>query len=115
MIILSEITGKEYDSVSECLYDEQKFKTEQEEAKKAEEAHKKEVDKAYEAAVDACEKYFELIGVDIHKLYEDECKCSCNCDHEDEDEDEGLIRVITFKPEENETIDEMFDRIMELI
>ena len=109
MIILSEITGKEYDSVSECLYDEQKFKTEQEEARKAEEAHKKEVDEAYQAAIDACEKYFELIGRDIKAEFEEYFR-------EDEDDEDGEdLQFVRIKLKDGETIDEAIDRIMESI
>ena len=65
MIISSELTGKQYKSVEECLKDEKKFLDAEEKKKKAEQAHKKELDKAYEEAVAACERYFELAGIKI--------------------------------------------------
>lgn len=69
MYILSEITGKEYKSVDECLADEKEFLRKQEEEEKAKKAHDEEVAKAYDEAVAACERYFELLGmeVNIHK------------------------------------------------
>ena len=112
MIIFSEITGKEYDTTSECLLDEQKFKLKQEEEEKAKKAHKEEVDKAYEEAVAACERYFNLVGIDINQICDE---CNCNCKDKDEDDEENLVRMFTFKAEDGETIDEMFDRIIKLI
>ena len=76
MIILSEITGKEYDTVDECIADENLFMEKIEAEKKAREEHEKAIHKAYKEAIAACEKYFELVGVDI------ECKCNehgCKC------------------------------------
>lgn len=65
MIISSELTGKYYTSVAECLKDEELFLKKQEEEKKAKEEHEKALDKAYEEAVAACDKYFKLAGIEV--------------------------------------------------
>lgn len=65
MIISSELTGKQYTSVEECLKDEKKFLDAKKQKEEAEKAHKEELDKAYEEAVAACERYFELAGIKI--------------------------------------------------
>lgn len=65
MIISSEITGKTYKTVYECLADEKEFIRKEEEAKAAKEAHEKELNDAYEEAIAACERYLKLTGVDV--------------------------------------------------
>ena len=65
MIIYSEILNKEFDSVDECLLAEEEHKMAQEKAK-AEEAERQEaLDKAYNKAIEACEEYLKLAGVDV--------------------------------------------------
>lgn len=59
MIIYSEITGKEYDSVNECLDDELAYKKAEKERVELEE-------KAYNEAIEACDRYLKLMGVDIN-------------------------------------------------
>lgn len=58
MIISSEITGKTYNTVEECLAAEKSFveKKEKLEAKKNE---------AYKKAIAACDEYLDLCGVEI--------------------------------------------------
>lgn len=65
MIISSELTGKKYKTVEECLEAEKEFLRRKEEEKKAKEAHQAAIDKAYDEAVAACDKYFELVGIDL--------------------------------------------------
>jgi len=65
MIISSELTGKQYNSVKECLEDEKNFLRKKEEEEKAKKEHEKALNKAYEEAVAACERYFELAGIKI--------------------------------------------------
>lgn len=65
MIISSEITGKNYKTVDECLAAEKKFleeKARKEEAAKELEAKK---DEAYKKAVEACDEYLKLCGVEL--------------------------------------------------
>lgn len=63
MIISSELTGKQYKTVQDCLSDEKLYKKRLEEEKRAEEKRKKELEEAYNEAVIACNKYLELCGV----------------------------------------------------
>ena len=65
MIIISELTGKEYKTVDECLEAEEIFLKEKEEQEKAEREHKKALDKAYQEAIEACDKYLQLAGIQI--------------------------------------------------
>ena len=67
MIISSEITGKTYDTVEDCIAAEREFKAKEREKKEAEKKHKEELDKAYEEAIAACDKYLELAGVKIEE------------------------------------------------
>lgn len=67
MIISSELTGKTYKTVEECVAAEKEFKLEKEREEKAREKHQKELDKAYEEAIAACNKYLELVGMKINK------------------------------------------------
>ena len=68
MIISSELTGKRYKTVEECLEAEKEFLRRKEEEKKAKEAQQAAIDKAYEEAVAACDKYFELVGIDLETI-----------------------------------------------
>ena len=65
MIISSEITGKTYKTVDDCLADEKKFLEKQEAEKKARKEHEAKKQAAYEEAIAACEKYLDLCGIDI--------------------------------------------------
>jgi len=65
MIISSELTGKEYKTVEECLKAEKEFLKKKEEEKKAKKEHEEALDKAYKEAVAACDRYFELAGVEV--------------------------------------------------
>lgn len=58
MIIFSELTNKQYDSVKDCLAAEKEFKA-KEDTKRAE------LDKAYEEAIAACDRYLELAGIKV--------------------------------------------------
>lgn len=60
MIISSEITGKTYKTVEECLAAEKKF-VEEKEAEKELEAKK---DEAYKKAIAACDEYLKLCGIE---------------------------------------------------
>ena len=61
MIISSEITGKTYKTVEECLAAEKKFIEEKETTKELE-AKK---DEAYKKAIAACDEYLKLCGVEV--------------------------------------------------
>lgn len=63
MIISSELTGKTYKTVDECLAAEKEFVEKKEKEEKARAAHKEAVDKAYKEAIEACEKYMKLVGM----------------------------------------------------
>ena len=64
MIISSELTGKTYKTVEDCLAAEKEYRREE-----AERARK--LDKAYEEAIAACNRYLELAGVRIEeKVFE---------------------------------------------
>lgn len=65
MIISSELTGKTYKTVEECIAAEKEFFRKKEEEEKAKMAHQKELDEAYEEAISACERYFKLAGVNV--------------------------------------------------
>lgn len=65
MIISSEITGKTYNTVDECLAAEKSFiekKEAEEKAKKELEAQKNE---AYKKAMAACDEYLKLCGIEV--------------------------------------------------
>ena len=62
MIISSELTGKTYSTVDECLKAEEEFKKKKEEEAKAKKKYEEELDKAFDEAVAACNKYFKLAG-----------------------------------------------------
>ena len=65
MKIISEITGKEYKTVDECLAAEKIFaeKKIKEEARKKALEEKKEA--AYQKAIEACDEYLRLCGVEL--------------------------------------------------
>lgn len=67
MIIISELTGKEYKTVDECLKAEKDFLKKKEEEEKAKKAHEEELDKAYHDAIAACDKYLKLRGIEIEE------------------------------------------------
>ena len=56
MIIISELTGNEYDTVEECLKAEEEFSKRKAEAEKVRKAHEEALSEAYEEAVAACER-----------------------------------------------------------
>ena len=92
MIIISELTGKEYKTMEECLKAEKDFLKKKEEEEKAKKAHEEELDKAYEEAIAACDKYLRLRGIEI-------------------EEDENSF-IATFRNKESE---ELFGKIFELM
>lgn len=92
MIIVSELTGKEYKTVDECLKAEKDFRKKKEEEAKAKKAHEEELDKAYHDAIAACDKYLKLRGIEI-------------------EEDENSF-IATFKGSED---DELFEKFFELM
>lgn len=76
MKIISEVTGKTYSTVEECLNAEKKFMEEkrikEEETKrlvKEKETRKKEIDEAYTHYVNLINKYIEDYG-SFHKTYD---------------------------------------------
>ena len=92
MIIISELTGKEYKTVDECLKAEKDFRKKKEEEEKAKKAYEEELDKAYHDAIAACDKYLKLRGIEI-----------------EEDEDSFIA---TFKGKDG---DELFEKFFELM
>lgn len=65
MIIVSEITGKEYKTVNECLAAEAEYNRAQKEREKAEAERKAKLEKAYDEAIAACERYLDLAGIKV--------------------------------------------------
>ena len=68
MIISSEITGKTYKTVDECLKKKKKFieeKKAKEEAAKAVKEFEAKKDEAYKKAIAACDEYLKLCGVEV--------------------------------------------------
>ena len=63
MIISSELTGKTYETVDECLAAEDEFKRQEEEKERLAKARKEKIDEAYEEAIEACERYLDLVGI----------------------------------------------------
>jgi hypothetical protein len=92
MIIISELTGKEYKTVEECKEAEEIFLKKKEEEAKAKKAHEEELDKAYEEAIAACDRYLRLRGIEI-------------------EEDENSF-IATFKGDET---NELFEKFFELM
>ena len=65
MRIISDITGKEYKTVDECLKAEEQYKLQKKAEEKARADHKKALDEAYQKAIDACDEYLKLAGIDM--------------------------------------------------
>ena len=65
MRIISDITGKEYKTVDECLKAEKQYKLQKEAEEKARKEHEKALDEAYNKAIAACDEYLKLVGIDI--------------------------------------------------
>ena len=66
MRIISDITGKEYKTVDECLKAEKEYKLLKEEEEKAKKELEKAKDEAYKKAIDACDEYLKLCGIETH-------------------------------------------------
>lgn len=64
MRIISDITGKEYKTVDECLKAEEQYKLQKEAEEKAKKEHEKALDEAYKKAIAACDEYLKLSGID---------------------------------------------------
>lgn len=60
MIISSELTGKIYKTVDDCLKAEEEYRL-QKEAEQKEKA----LDEAYHKAIDACDEFLTLAGLNI--------------------------------------------------
>jgi len=65
MRIISDITGKEYKTVDECLKAEEQYKLQKEAEEKAKKEHEKALDEAYKKAIAACDEYLKLVGIDM--------------------------------------------------
>lgn len=65
MIISSEITGKTYKTVDECLAAEKAFIEKKEAEEKAAKELEAKKDEAYKKAIAACDEYLKLCGIDI--------------------------------------------------
>ena len=65
MIISSEITGKNYKTVDECLAAEKKFLEEKARKEKAAKELEAKKDEAYKKAIAACDEYLKLCGVEL--------------------------------------------------
>ena len=65
MIISSEITGQTYKTVDACLAAEKLFKEEQERKEQEKKALAKKKDEAYKKAMDACDEYLRLCGIEL--------------------------------------------------
>jgi uncharacterized protein YgiB involved in biofilm formation len=64
MRIISDITGKEYKTVDECLKAEEQYKLQKEAEAKAKAEHEKALDEAYKKAMAACDEYLRLAGIE---------------------------------------------------
>ena len=65
MIISSEITGKTYKTVDECLAAEKAFIEKKEAEEKAAKELEAKRDEAYKKAIAACDEYLKLCGIEI--------------------------------------------------
>ena len=65
MIISSEITGKTYKTVEECLAAEKAFMEKKEAQEKAAKELEAKKDEAYKKAIAACDEYLKLCGIEI--------------------------------------------------
>ena len=63
MIITSELTGKRYETVDDCIEDEKRFKEAQAAKELAEKARQAKIDAAYKKAIDAFREYQKALGV----------------------------------------------------
>lgn len=77
MIISSELTGKTYKTVEDCLRAEKEHKEAEQKKLAEQKAHEEKLNKAYDEAIAACNRYFELAGVNF-KVLEDKDKVSHN-------------------------------------
>ena len=82
MIIISEITGKEYSTVDECLVAEKAFLKKKLAEEKAELERQEALEEAYEEAIEACGRYLELAGYYLEE--------------EDDDDDEDIKVLVEF-------------------
>lgn len=80
MIIASEITGKTYDTVDECLVAEKEFLKKKLAEEKAELERQEALEEAYEEAIEACGRYLELAGYCFEE--------------EDDEEEEELVEFL---------------------
>ena len=64
MIISSELTGKTYETVDECLKAEEQYRLQKEAEAKAKADHEKAMDEAYKKAIEACDAYLKLAGIE---------------------------------------------------
>lgn len=93
MRIISEITGKEYKSVDECLAAEKKFlddKVAKEKAAKDLEAKK---EAAYKKAIDACDEYLKLCGIEA-EFDDNGCRIHYYSDDKADDIWEDILSVM---------------------
>lgn len=65
MRIISDITGKEYKTVDECLRAEEEFLKAEEEKRIAEEVRAEKINAAYKKAMAAIDEYFDAVGIDF--------------------------------------------------
>ena len=65
MIISSEITGKTYKTVDECLAAEKAFIEKKEAEEKAAKEFEAKKDEAYKKAITACDEYLKLCGIEV--------------------------------------------------
>ena len=65
MRIISDITGKEYKTVDECLMAEEDYKLQKEAEEKARKELEAQKDEAYKKAIAACDEYLKLCGVEV--------------------------------------------------
>lgn len=66
MRIISDITGKEYKTVDECLKAEKEYKEAKAKAEKEKAELQAKKDAAYQKAIDACDEYLKLCGIETH-------------------------------------------------
>ena len=94
MIITSEITGKTYKTVEECLAAEKKANEQKAAEEKAKKEFQKKKDEAYKKAIKACDEYLELCGVEL-KLDDHGYSMSFHGDGSEADEIfEDILRVM---------------------
>lgn len=64
MRIISDITEKEYKTVEECLKAEKEYKEAKAKAEKDKAELQAKKDAAYQKAIDACDEYLKLCGIE---------------------------------------------------